>query len=73
MSEREHNSGDSPFRKREALRQLRQERDDLNRTVASLYRINQQLEEENERLKGQRNDLLDRINRLEARIKAKGV
>jgi len=57
---------------RTALYQIRQERDDLARTVAGLYRINQQLENENDRLKSQRDDLLDRINQLKTLNKAKG-
>ena len=46
---------------RAALQQMQAENRDLSRTLATLYRLNRELEVENEKLKLQRDGLLDRL------------
>ncbi len=46
---------------RAALQQTQAENRDLSRTLETLYRLNRELETENEKLKLQRDGLLDRL------------
>jgi hypothetical protein len=53
------NSDDATVRA--ALQQIQAENRDLSRTLETLYQLNRELEAENEKLKLQRDELLDRL------------
>jgi FtsZ-binding cell division protein ZapB len=56
-----HDAASDDAALRAALQELRAENRDLSHTLETLYQMNRELETENEKLKLQRDGLLDRL------------